>query len=341
MKTLETARLNLRKFEETDFKAVHSYASCTENLTYMRFGPNSEAQTRLFIRQAIAYASEKPINNYQFAVTLKDTGALIGSCDIYFEEDEAEAGWLLHRDYWKMGYGSEIANALLKFGFEDLNCRRITAHCDAENTGSRRLMEKAGMRREGLFFDARPAHKLSDRPYGDELAYAMLKDEWEIQKEIACYNALPCVFDDFIDVPALSSGEIFLVCTEKIPGDPEKKWVPAYRFAICKGGGKVGEVNLRIGYNDSLYYSGQIGYAVDEGHRGKGYAAQACRLVLPVAKAHGMTKLLITNNVANDASRRVCEKLGARLLREVRLPEWTDLYKGGQRFENIFELELE
>lgn len=65
------------------------------------------------------------------------------------------------------------------------------------------------------------------------------------------------------------------------------------------------------------------------------------RLLLPVAKAHGMTKLLITNNDTNIASRRVCEKLHARFLRVARLPEWEELYQRGQRFINIFEWSVE
>ena len=54
-----------------------------------------------------------------------------------------------------------------------------------------------------------------------------------------------------------------------------------------------------------------------------------------------MTKLLITNDISNNASRRVCEKLGARFIREACLPEWNDLYKEGQRFSNIFEWSLQ
>ena len=163
------------------------------------------------------------------------------------------------------------------------------------------------------------------------------KSESAIPEEIAYYNAMPYKFDDFIAVPLLTDGEIFLVCYEKHPANPDKKHVPSYQFLVCKGSEKVGRINLRIGYTEGLYYGGQIGYEIDEAYRGNGYAVTACRLVAQVAQAHCMKTLLITNNYTNTASRRVCEKLGAKHVRLVRLPEWTDMYKSGQRFENIYE----
>ena len=347
MKILETERLIMRKFVQDDFDAVHSYASCLDNVVYMLFGPNTREDTQGFLIRAMAKAGEN--FNIQYAAVLKETGQLIGACDIHQRgDDTAEIGWILHRDYWNKGYGTEMGKELLRYGFDELNLHRIYACCDAENTGSYRLMEKLGMRREGLFFDVRPANKkpITGRPFGDELQYAILKSEWEIEKEIAYYNSLPFEFNGFVNIPTLSNGDISFICIEKSPANPEKNWVPAYTFAICKNNEKIGEAGLRIGYgggpkNDNLYYGGQVGYNVNEEHRGNGYAVEACKLLLPIAKAHKMTKLLITNNYTNTPSRRVCEKLGTRHVgKMVRLPEWSDLYKEGQRFINIYEWDI-
>ena len=179
----------------------------------------------------------------------------------------------------------------------------------------------------------------------DVPALAKFCQNTAIQKEIDHYTSLPVIFDGFIEVPELSDGEIFLVCVKKTPGEPERNWLPYYEFAICKDGEKVGDISLRIGYgggpkNCNCYYGGQIGFCIIEKFRGNGYAARACKLLWPVAIAHGMAKLLITNDVANIASRRVCEKLGARFLRLAPLPAWHSAYKTGSRFFNIFEWEL-
>jgi len=184
MKTLETERLILREFSENDFAAVHSYASCKENIIYMLWGPNTEEQTKDFIKREISKLHEIPRKEYNYAAVLKNTNKLIGGCGIMLHSDYyGELGWILHRDYWKQGYGTEIGKALLKFGFEELNLHRIIASCDAENYGSYRVMEKIGMRREGLFIESRPANKLSDKQYSDELWYGILNREWKIQRK--------------------------------------------------------------------------------------------------------------------------------------------------------------
>ena len=114
MKTLETERLILRKFKEDDFTAVHSYVSCAENLIYVVWGPNNEQQARDYVSLAIREAAENPIKNYHYAVIHKETDMLIGGCgfEITFSDSKASLGWLLHRDYWKQGYGTEIAKSL-------------------------------------------------------------------------------------------------------------------------------------------------------------------------------------------------------------------------------------
>jgi tagatose 1,6-diphosphate aldolase len=167
-----------------------------------------------------------------------------------------------------------------------------------------------------------------------------MDNEKDIQNEIAYYSTLPVIFNDFIDIPQLIDGEIELFCASKNLGNSDKKWVPVYFFDIRKKGVTIGHLDLRIGNNNLLYYGGHIGYFVDEPYRGNGYAATACRLLLPIMKGHGMTKILITNNPENTASRRVCEKLGAKLIRRVFLPEWSDMYQEGMREKNIFIWEI-
>jgi RimJ/RimL family protein N-acetyltransferase/general stress protein 26 len=167
---LETERLLLRPLAADDFEAVHAWASNPANIRYMSFGPNSEEQTRQFL------ASAKP--GRDFAVVLKESGRVIGSCGIAPDKagDTAEIGWILHMDHWKHGYGTELGGALIRYGFEELKLRRIFATCAAVNYGSYRVMERNGMRREALHRKAKWAR--IDREWIDRASYAILAEEY-------------------------------------------------------------------------------------------------------------------------------------------------------------------
>lgn len=195
MKTYETARLILRPYETTDFEAVHAYSSDPENLTYMLWGPNTPEETREFIEDAIAAAGSPDPEEYLFAVVEKSSGMLIGGGLIsvsgpvrpgvaeaasvsYPGFGSGELGWIIRRDRQKLGYGTELGAFLVDLGFGELGLHRLCAHCDAENYGSRRVMENIGMRQEGLFLEARRPHKKSTRRFSDEYSYAMLRRDW-------------------------------------------------------------------------------------------------------------------------------------------------------------------
>ncbi len=171
---LETKRLILRPLTMDDFDAVHSWGSNPANTRYMGWGPNTKEQTRDFL------ASVKP--GQDFAVTVRETGNVIGSCGIYPDNmnDTAELGWILHIDYWKQGFGIELGGELIRYGFEDLKLRRIFAPCAAVNYGSYRVMERNGMRREALHVKAFWARV--DKEWIDEAVYAILAEEYFINK---------------------------------------------------------------------------------------------------------------------------------------------------------------
>lgn len=340
MDAIETKRLILRAYELTDIQDVHAYASDYDNLIYMQWGPNSLEETEAFVEMAITAAQQNPCMERHYAAVDRQTNRMIGGCMIQIQNDQAEIGWILHKDYWGKGLGQEMGRAMLELGFDELHLHRIVARCNSENHRSYQLMERIGMRQEGLYLDARPAFKGSSKTYSDEAFYAILQEEWMTQKEIAHYNALPCQFEGFGKLKELCNGEIRLVCLQKQEAIPEKRYVPAYTFAICKGSEKIGAINLRIGYQDTLYYGGHIGYDIAEAYRGHGYAMQACMLLKPLALEHGMHTLLITNAYDNHASMRVCEKLQAKKLRVTRIPKDSELYDKGIRFVNVYEWNL-
>lgn len=173
-KILESKRLVFRPLRDDDFEAVHNWASMPENVRYMDWGPNSEEDTKEFIKSTRA--------GYDFAVVLKANDKVIGSCGIYpTQRETAEVGWILHRDYWKQGFGTELARVLVNYGFADLKLHRITSTCDTANYGSYRVMENAGLRREAEELLAR--WNRVDNKWADQYKYAVLAQEYLAQAD--------------------------------------------------------------------------------------------------------------------------------------------------------------
>ncbi|MCR5808920.1 MAG: GNAT family N-acetyltransferase [Clostridiales bacterium] len=145
----------------------------------------------------------------------------------------------------------------------------------------------------------------------------------------------------FYDTSYLKDGEIELRLRKANEAIPEKRWLPAYYFDIClPGGEKIGECDLRIGHNDKTYIGGNIGYSIDEAHRGRRYAAKACLLLLSLAKKHGMTHLYITCDPDNAASARTCVIAGGEYVETARIPEDNELYRDGKREAAVYRFEL-
>lgn len=147
----------------------------------------------------------------------------------------------------------------------------------------------------------------------------------------------------FLDVSALIDGDLEVVLAERYPGDPTVNYVPAYRFALKRAGNShaIGEIELRVGNTrDLIKYGGHIAYGVNAPYRGNRYAARACKLLLPLARAHGLTEIWITCNPDNTASRRTCELAGAVLIEIVDLPERLDMYQEGERQKCRYRIAL-
>ncbi len=168
---IETPRLRLRRFNLDDWSAVYAYASDPVLMTYMEEGPLTKEQTQAFVQ---ANSGDEART---FAVTLKLDNTVIGHMPFHpwFAPRTYEIGWVLQKAYHGRGYASEAALALLKYGFEELKLHRIIATCQPENVLSYRVMEKIGMRREGLF---RQCLYRNDTTWWDEAFYALLEEEW-------------------------------------------------------------------------------------------------------------------------------------------------------------------
>jgi tagatose 1,6-diphosphate aldolase len=147
----------------------------------------------------------------------------------------------------------------------------------------------------------------------------------------------------FYEPGELVDDDLQLVLAGTSEADAAKGFVPAYKFKMTNTGcdEEIGEIHLRVGSTHRLeMYGGHIGYRVVREHRGHGYAARSVKLILPLARKHGLKSLWITCDPANIASRRTCERAGAKLIEVVDLPIDIDLYARGHRQGCRYRLDL-
>ena len=173
---IRTARLLLREFTPDDLDDVHAYACDEATIRYMDWGPNTLAQTKVFLGEEIARAQAAPREHIGLAVQHRQTGIVIGSIRLGLQAHRnADIGYSYGSAWWRRGYGYEAAHALAAHAFEALDVHRLWATCDVRNAGSYALMEKLGMRREGTLRQNQPARHGGSR---DTHVYGLLASEW-------------------------------------------------------------------------------------------------------------------------------------------------------------------
>lgn len=177
---IKTERLVLRDFVSEDWRAVYSFQNDVRYLEYYEWTHRTEPEVKAFVNRFIEQQRQQPRFKYQFAMTLKESGKLIGDVGIRRANAEArvaDLGYELDPRYWGNGYATEAARAMLEFGFEQLHLHRVWAQCVADNVSSAHILEKIGMRQEGRLRE----NEHFKRRWWDVLVYGILEDEWRWQ----------------------------------------------------------------------------------------------------------------------------------------------------------------
>lgn len=178
--SIETQRLALRPFTMADVDAVHAYHSLEKTARYQYWEPRSRDEVAREVTKWADGGWDRQASDAEaivFAVTLRQSGKLIGDMVLLFRDRDArqgEIGFTFNPSHGGKGYATEAARAVLATGFGHFQLHRIFGRCDARNTASWRLMERLGMRREAHFRE----HALFKGVWDEELYYAMLAREW-------------------------------------------------------------------------------------------------------------------------------------------------------------------
>lgn len=151
---LETERLLLRELTTDDAESLFFFRTNPQVLQYIDREPMTHiSEVSAFMQRIMNQqdANESII----WAIELKDQpGHLAGTITYWRLEKEhlrAEIGYQLHPDHWSKGLISEAMKAVIEFGFSIMNLHSIEANINPANSGSRRVLEKAGFIKEAYF----------------------------------------------------------------------------------------------------------------------------------------------------------------------------------------------
>lgn len=180
---LETPRLLLRRFTEAD---VDSLASLHGDPAVMRYIDGPRPVPRAVVADETLPAilreyDQLPEGFGGFVAVLRSTGDFVGwfalrPANSVGLDGGTELGYRLLPVHWGHGYATEGARALVDSAFADLGVDRVVATTMTVNVGSRRVLEKAGLRLVRTFFAEWPEY-IPGAEHGD-VVYALTREAW-------------------------------------------------------------------------------------------------------------------------------------------------------------------
>lgn len=141
--------ISLRRIEVEDASALFAAANHPEVMQYMDWlRPTDVAETTAHLRKAETAWTEA--TEFQWAILKRTTSELVGTISCRPRAHLADFGYFLGRSHWGKGYASEAVARVVDLLFLQLDIVRVWATADAANDKSRRVLERAGLRLEGI-----------------------------------------------------------------------------------------------------------------------------------------------------------------------------------------------
>lgn len=171
---IRTERLELRPFSLADGPAVFAYSQDPDWAEYQQTTPSSEREAERLVAQLLLRPWED-----QPAWAIARSGAVVGLVSLVFSAEHRIAllGYGIHEDHRGLGLTGEAVRAVLAEAFAvHRQLAKVTAHTDARNHSSSRLLEKLGFTREGT---VRSGGVAANGALVDAAIYGLLRSEWQ------------------------------------------------------------------------------------------------------------------------------------------------------------------
>lgn len=174
-KELKTERLVLRPFAVADAEAMYrNWASDPDVTKYLTWPAHADAGISRMVIESWVREYERD-DYYQWAIEFENQP--IGSISVVNGNDavrKVEIGYCIGKKWWHRGIVSEAVSALIRFFFEEVGANRIEAKHDANNPHSGGVMQKCGMKYEGMLRQA----DRNNQGICDSCFYGILRSEY-------------------------------------------------------------------------------------------------------------------------------------------------------------------
>lgn len=171
---LITERLILRRPSLADAAAVYEFGRDPEVARYMDWPRHTGIQDAVEALESFAAQWESG-REFCWAITTKTENTAIGAIACRVERPRADFGYVLNRRYWGQGRATEAVRAVVAWAMSLPEIDRVWATCDTENLASARVLEKAGLEREGTLQRSIIRPNLSPIPR-DTFIFAKVRD---------------------------------------------------------------------------------------------------------------------------------------------------------------------
>ena len=175
MPYFETERLILRELKRSDARSILDYAQLPNVGPMAGWEPHKTIEDSL---EFINYAIKKRDFGQPgiFSIILKENYQMIGTIEIHsYKEFKGDMGFVLHPDYWNRGIITEAAKAIIIYGMEILELKRLTYCHFPHNVTSKRVCEKLGFKFEGIL---RNKYILFDGTVLDDVTYSITNEDY-------------------------------------------------------------------------------------------------------------------------------------------------------------------
>ena len=171
---IKSKRLEIRFVNKSDLKLIHNLLILPETDRFNTLGlPKNLEVTKSFSDEWMKSMQKERIINYTFTILDKQNGKFIGLFGLNLGRKIYKSGevwYKLYPKFWGKGFATESLNCMLNFCLKDLKLHRIEAGCAVDNIASYKVMEKAGMIKEGRCRKVLPL----ENGWSDTFEYAIL-----------------------------------------------------------------------------------------------------------------------------------------------------------------------